>query len=42
MFTQLYRSPSAIARHLNAPYAEERIRYLVHCTNQGYSRATSG
>jgi len=40
MFTQLYRSPSALARHLSAPYAQERARYLLHCANQGYSKAT--
>lgn len=40
MFDQLYRKPSFLARHLNAPYAEERARYLVHCANQGYSLST--
>ena len=40
MFTQLYRSPAAIARQLSAPYLDERTRYLVHCARQGYSKAT--
>lgn len=40
MFDKLYRKPSALARHLSAPYAEERARYLAHCAKQGYTRAT--
>lgn len=40
MFAQLYHEPSALARHLGAPYAEERARYLGHCASQGYSTVT--
>jgi len=40
MFEQLFQRPSALARHQNAPYAEERARYLSHCLQQGYSRTT--
>jgi hypothetical protein len=40
MFDQLFHQPSAIARHLNPPYAEERGRYLAHCAQRGDSRAT--
>ena len=40
MFAQLYRRQSAIARHLSAPYVQERSRYLAHCVAQGYSRVT--
>ena len=40
MFDQLFKSPSAIARHANAPYAKERERYLRACAQQGKSRAT--
>ena len=29
MFDQLFKCPSAIARHSKAPYAEERRRYLA-------------
>jgi hypothetical protein len=29
MFEKLFKRPSAVARHENAPYAEERRRYLV-------------
>lgn len=40
MFDQLYVKPAYLARHLNAPYAEERARYLSHSANQGYTKAT--
>ena len=40
MFDQLFKSPSALARHRHAPYAEERARYLRHCAEQGYTRET--
>ena len=40
MFERLYRSPAALARHTNAPYAKERIRYLSSCAARGYSHAT--
>ena len=40
MFEQLFTNPAAIACHRAAPYAEERARYLTHCSQQGYSHAT--
>jgi site-specific recombinase XerD len=38
MFEQLFRKPSAWARHRNAPFAEERERFLRHLADQGWSR----
>ena len=35
MFDQLYKSASAVARHVAAPYADERARYLDHCVHRG-------
>ena len=40
MFDQLFKRPSAIARRANAPYAEERQRYLAACAQQGNCRST--
>ena len=40
MFDQLFARPSVVARHANAPYAEERGRYLAHCAQRGDSHAT--
>lgn len=40
MFDTLFTQPSIIARHINAPYREERERYLRHCHQQGYTRST--
>ena len=40
MFEELFKLPSVLARHKSAPYAEERKRYLSHCAQQGYARAT--
>jgi len=40
MFDKLFTRPSVIARHQNAPYAEERRRYLVHCAENGYRRGS--
>ncbi len=40
MFDKLYVKPACLARHLSAPYAEERSRYLLHCAKQGYTKAT--
>jgi site-specific recombinase XerD len=40
MFDQLFKSPEAISRHSNAPYAEERRRYLAACAQQGNSHST--
>jgi integrase/recombinase XerD len=35
MFDHLFKSPSTIALHATAPYAEERSRYLNYCTQRG-------
>jgi hypothetical protein len=35
MFDQLFQRPATIARHSNAPYAEQRQRYLSTCKQQG-------
>ena len=40
MFEELFKRPSVLARHKSAPYAQERERYLSHCAQQGYARAT--
>lgn len=40
MFDQLFKLPKAVARHTNAPYAEERARYLAHCRQRGDSPRT--
>jgi site-specific recombinase XerD len=40
MFEDLVTRTSALARHRDAPYAEERARYLAHCAHRGDSRAT--
>jgi len=37
MFEKLFKRPSVVTRHENAPYAEERRRYLVHCAASGYA-----
>jgi integrase/recombinase XerD len=35
MFDQLFQRPATIARYSNAPYAEQRQRYLSTCKQQG-------
>src|SRR5438128_9180037 len=40
MFEELHLCPWALARHLNAPFADERARYLSYCTERGDSQAT--
>jgi site-specific recombinase XerD len=40
MFAQLFVRPSVVARYVNAPYPEERRRYLVYCAQRGDSRST--
>lgn len=40
MFDQLFTQPSVVARHANAPFAEERVRYLVYCKQRGDTHAT--
>ena len=38
MFDQLYTAPVAVARHRTGPLLEERLAFLTHLANQGYSR----
>ena len=38
MFDQLYTSPAAVARYRSGPLLEERLAFLTHLANQGYSR----
>lgn len=40
MFEELFTRPSTLARHRDAPYAEERARYLTYCAQRGDARAT--
>ena len=40
MFQQLFSSESACRRHGDAPFADERERYLQHCAEQGSTHAT--
>jgi len=40
MFKKMFKLPAVRSRHLNAPFAEERQRYLLHCAQQGYARTT--
>jgi integrase/recombinase XerD len=40
MFDQLFHQPSVIARHRNAPYADEREQYLAYCAQRGDAPAT--
>src|SRR5258708_26516102 len=40
MFQQLFSSESARRRHGDAPFADERERYLQHCAEQGSTHAT--
>jgi site-specific recombinase XerD len=37
MLETLFTQPAIIARHINAPYREERECYLHHCEQQGYT-----
>lgn len=40
MFERLATRASTVARHVTAPYAEERARYLQYCERRGDSRST--
>jgi site-specific recombinase XerD len=40
MFEKLFSRPTILARQKDAPYAEERERYLLHCEKEGYTRGT--
>jgi len=37
MFDTLFTNPAIIVRHTEAPYHEERERYLRHCEGRGYT-----
>jgi integrase/recombinase XerD len=39
MFDQLFKHASTRARHVTAPFAEERARYLDYCELRGDSRS---
>lgn len=36
MFNQLFKKPYNLRRHLNAPLLEERLRYLIYLSEQGF------
>jgi site-specific recombinase XerD len=38
MFDQLFDRPSAVARYRTGPMLEERVAFLKHLANEGYSR----
>jgi len=40
MFDKLFRSRAVVQRHLSSPLLQERLEYLQHCANQGYSLTT--
>ena len=40
MFEDLFTRPAAIEEYRNAPLAEDRLRYLVHCAERGAARGT--
>jgi site-specific recombinase XerD len=42
MFERLFKSERALARHRDAPLAEERYRYIQHCIERGSTHSTVG
>jgi integrase/recombinase XerD len=40
MFNQLFNRPRDLNRHTTAPLAEERLRYLSHCAEQGTRKSS--
>ncbi len=40
MFNQLFNRPRDLKRHKTAPLAEERLRYLSHCAEQGTRKSS--
>ena len=40
MFDKLFVSRAAVEHHLSSPLLQERLEYLQHCANQGYSLTT--
>lgn len=40
MFDQLFTQPRVIARHVGAPFLQERLRYLTYCKDRGDTPST--
>jgi site-specific recombinase XerD len=40
MFDQLFLHPETRLRHINSPLLKERLEYLQHCADMGYSPST--
>ena len=40
MFDGIFKSERALARHQDAPFAEERFRYIKHCVERGSTPLT--
>ena len=40
MLEKLFKYQGALTRHKNAPFFQERERYLLHLTNEGYAQTT--
>lgn len=40
MFDKLFGSQAVAQRHLSSPLLQERLEYLQHCANQGYTLTT--
>lgn len=40
MFNTLFTRSCILARHRASPYAESRVRFLEHCSDQGYPRSS--
>ena len=40
MFDKLFRFRAVVQRYLSSPLLQERLEYLQHCANQGYSLTT--
>ena len=40
MFEKLFKQTTTVYCHKNAPYAEERERFLTHCAKEGYRQAS--
>ena len=40
MLEKLFKYPAVLRRHKDAPFLEERERYLLHRANEGCAQAT--
>ena len=38
MFEKLFRSADSLARHQDGPFAEDRRRFIEHCSREGFPR----